>query len=41
VNDRIAPIADEVDRKNEFPMHMWKEMGDLGLLGVTCPRKYL
>jgi isovaleryl-CoA dehydrogenase len=40
VNERVAPIADDVDRKNEFPMHLWREMGDLGLLGVTCPLEY-
>lgn len=40
VNERVAPIADEVDRKNDFPMHLWREMGDLGLLGVTCPLEY-
>ncbi|MEL6577304.1 MAG: isovaleryl-CoA dehydrogenase [Pseudomonadota bacterium] len=33
--ERIAPLADEIDRTNEFPMHLWREMGDLGLLGVT------
>ena len=33
--ERIAPLADEIDRANEFPMHLWREMGDLGLLGVT------
>ena len=34
--DRIAPVADETDRSNAFPMHLWREMGDLGLLGVTA-----
>lgn len=34
--ERIAPIAAETDRSNEFPAHLWKEMGDLGLLGVTA-----
>jgi isovaleryl-CoA dehydrogenase len=36
----IAPIAEEVDRKNEFPNHMWKKFGDLGILGVTAPEQY-
>ncbi|BGP33896.1 hypothetical protein JCM10296v2_005703 [Rhodotorula toruloides] len=31
----IAPIAAEVDRKNEFPMEMWEKLGEMGLLGVT------
>jgi len=34
--DRIAPLAAEIDRSNEFPMHLWKEMGALGLLGITA-----
>ncbi|MBU2958735.1 isovaleryl-CoA dehydrogenase [Paracoccus sp. 1_MG-2023] len=33
--DRIAPIAAEVDRSNAFPNELWTEMGDLGLLGIT------
>ncbi|NLR95359.1 isovaleryl-CoA dehydrogenase [Rhizobium sp. P38BS-XIX] len=33
--NRIAPFADEIDRNNSFPMHLWREMGDLGLLGIT------
>ncbi|SFI64195.1 isovaleryl-CoA dehydrogenase [Aerobium aerolatum] len=34
--ERIAPIAAEIDRSNEFAPHLWKEMGDLGLLGMTA-----
>ncbi|WMS42600.1 isovaleryl-CoA dehydrogenase [Acuticoccus sp. MNP-M23] len=33
--DRIAPIAADVDRNNEFPIHLWPEMGALGLHGIT------
>ncbi len=38
--DRIAPIAAETDQKNEFPNHLWREMGALGILGVTVPEEY-
>jgi len=38
--DRIAPIADEIDRTNEFPAHLWREMGELGLLGITVPEEF-
>lgn len=34
--DRIAPIAAEIDRSNEFPAHLWGEFGALGLLGITA-----
>ncbi|TGP22567.1 MULTISPECIES: isovaleryl-CoA dehydrogenase [unclassified Mesorhizobium] len=34
--DRIAPIAAEIDRSNEFPAHLWGELGALGLLGITA-----
>ena len=36
----IAPIAADVDRSNEFPQHLWRELGDLGLLGMTVPEEY-
>ena len=34
--ERIAPQAAEIDRSNEFPMGLWKELGELGLLGITA-----
>ncbi|RNJ46129.1 acyl-CoA dehydrogenase [Mesorhizobium erdmanii] len=34
--DRIAPIAGDIDRQNEFPAHLWRELGALGLLGITA-----
>jgi isovaleryl-CoA dehydrogenase len=33
--DRIAPIAGDIDSKNEFPRDLWPELGALGLLGIT------
>ena len=39
-DDHIAPIAAEVDRKNEFPQELWRKLGDLGVLGVTVPEEY-
>ena len=38
--NRIAPIAEDIDRENEFPQHLWKELGDLGLLGMTVSEDY-
>jgi isovaleryl-CoA dehydrogenase len=39
-SDRISPIADEIDRTNEFPRHLWPEMGKLGLHGITVEEEY-
>lgn len=36
----IAPIADQVDRDNEFPPHLWPLMGDMGLLGMTVSEEF-
>ena len=36
----IAPIADDIDRDNEFPKYLWTELGKLGLLGITVPENY-
>ncbi len=36
----IAPRAAEIDRSDQFPMDLWKKMGDLGLLGVTVDEEY-
>ncbi|MFQ5623493.1 MAG: isovaleryl-CoA dehydrogenase [Paracoccaceae bacterium] len=36
----VAPIAAEIDRANGFPGELWREMGKLGLLGVTVPEEF-
>jgi len=36
----IAPLAEETDVKNEFPNQLWKQFGDMGLLGMTVPEQY-
>jgi len=37
---RIAPIAAEIDTSNEFPMDLWRAMGEVGVLGVTVDEEY-
>jgi isovaleryl-CoA dehydrogenase len=36
----IAPRAAEIDRSDQFPMDLWKKMGDLGVLGMTVGDAY-
>ena len=33
----LVPIAERVDREDQFPMELWSKMGELGILGVTVP----
>jgi isovaleryl-CoA dehydrogenase len=37
---RVKPMAADIDRNNLFPAALWREMGDLGLLGVTVDETY-
>jgi len=34
-HERLAPRANEIDRSNLFPRDLWRELGDLGFLGLT------
>jgi len=36
----IAPLAAETDRTDQFPMHLWRKMGEMGVLGMTAPEAY-
>ena len=38
--ERLRPMAAEIDATNDFPAQLWREMGDLGLLGITVPEEY-
>lgn len=40
VAKRISPIAAETDQSNDFPTHLWREFGDMGLLGITVSEEY-
>ncbi|MEW6034496.1 MAG: acyl-CoA dehydrogenase family protein [Chloroflexota bacterium] len=35
-----APVAEEMDEKEEFPLDIVKRMGGLGILGISFPEKY-
>src|SRR6188472_3872330 len=37
---KIKPHVMEWDEKQEFPVHIFKELGKLGMMGVLVPEKY-
>jgi isovaleryl-CoA dehydrogenase len=38
--ERLKPLAAEIDRDNAFPPELWREMGELGLLGITVEEEF-
>ncbi len=38
--ERVAPMAAEIDKSNRFPAELWPEMGELGLLGITVGEEF-
>ncbi|MBL8557620.1 MAG: isovaleryl-CoA dehydrogenase [Hyphomonadaceae bacterium] len=39
-DNEIAPIADQIDKTNEFPRHLWPKIGELGLHGITVEEEW-
>ncbi|MBA3384532.1 MAG: acyl-CoA dehydrogenase family protein [Actinobacteria bacterium] len=37
---RVAPIAEELDREGRFPYELVAELAQLGLMGMTIPEEY-
>ncbi len=33
----VAPLAARIDVDNEFPAPLWRQLGELGVLGITVP----
>jgi alkylation response protein AidB-like acyl-CoA dehydrogenase len=38
--DRVAPVAEELDRESRFPYDLVAGMAELGLMGMTIPEEY-
>ncbi|MCE7792438.1 acyl-CoA dehydrogenase [Salipaludibacillus sp. CUR1] len=38
--EKVAKAAEHMEKTDEFPRHIVKEMGDLGLMGIPIPEKY-
>ena len=38
--DRVAPVAEELDREARFPVQLVREMAALGLMGIPIPERY-
>ena len=38
--DKVAPLAAEIDRDDRFPIELWPDMGALGLHGITVEEEY-
>jgi alkylation response protein AidB-like acyl-CoA dehydrogenase len=37
---RIAPVAEQLDREHRFPTELVAELAELGLMGMTIPEEY-
>jgi short-chain 2-methylacyl-CoA dehydrogenase len=38
--ERVAPVAEELDRESRFPYDLVGELAELGLMGMTVPEEY-
>ncbi|KPA51805.1 isovaleryl-CoA dehydrogenase [Photobacterium leiognathi subsp. mandapamensis] len=39
-SEHVAPLASQIDSDNQFPLHLWQSLGEMGLLGVTVSEQY-
>ena len=38
--ERVAPVAEELDRESRFPVELVREMAELGLMGIPLPEEH-
>lgn len=39
-DEEVRPLADEMDKTDVFPKHMWPRLGEMGFLGMTAPEEF-
>ena len=39
-DEEVKPLASKMDKEDVFPKHMWKRMGEMGILGMTAAEEY-
>ncbi|MGI8974105.1 MAG: acyl-CoA dehydrogenase family protein [Gaiella sp.] len=39
-NERVAPLAEELDRESRFPTELVAELAELGLMGIPIPDRF-
>ena len=39
-DEEVKPLAEQMDKTMIFPHHMWKRLGEMGLLGMTASEEY-
>jgi len=39
-DEEVKPLRESMDKEDVFPKHMWKRMGDMGLLGITVEEEF-
>ena len=37
--DKIAPIAQSIDKTNQFPRQLWPQLGHIGVFSITVTKK--
>lgn len=39
-DEEVKPLRESMDKEDVFPKHMWRRMGEMGLLGLTVEEEF-